>query len=211
MLPVRVSGFLPTTGRLAVLAVALILLSLALAAVRFPAASVEAEAPAHDAFQRTWQRTDGPVASGAADRTWLWGPEAFTGPRYEPYAESPGGERLVQYYDKARMEITDPGAPDDDLWYVSNGLLVVELVTGRMQTGHAQFVDLAPAQTPVAGDPTDAAGPTYATFAALMHAPAYSDGELITLRIDRAGAIEPDTALGAYGATAAHHVVLDGL
>ena len=82
------------------------------------------------------------------------GQEAFTGPLQEDYAESPGGERLVQYFDKARMEITKPDAVDDGLWYVSNGLLVIELVTGRMQMGDASFVDLTPAEIPVAGDPT---------------------------------------------------------
>ena len=66
---------------------------------------------------------------------------ASTGPLQEDYAESPGPERLVQYFDKARMEITKPDAVDDLLWYVSNGLLVVELVTGRMQMGDASFVD----------------------------------------------------------------------
>src|SRR4029079_8631575 len=28
---------------------------------------------ANDALQRTWERTDAPVASGAIERTWLWG------------------------------------------------------------------------------------------------------------------------------------------
>ncbi|MEZ4569678.1 MAG: hypothetical protein R2849_04990 [Thermomicrobiales bacterium] len=41
----------------------------------------------------------------------------------------------VQYYDKARMEITNPGSDSDSIWYVTNGLLVVKLVTGKMQVG----------------------------------------------------------------------------
>jgi hypothetical protein len=201
--------FLLSTRRLAMVATALLLLFVALASLR--SANVNAEAPAHEAFDRTWQRTDEPVLTGAVNRTWMWGQEAFTGPLQEDYAESPGGERLVQYFDKARMEITKPDAVDDGLWYVSNGLLVVELVTGRMQMGDASFVDLTPAQIPVAGDPTDTTGPTYATFAGLLNAPAYGDGELITLRVNRAGEITPDAALGSYGVTAAHHVVLEGL
>ncbi|MEZ4572086.1 MAG: hypothetical protein R2849_17530 [Thermomicrobiales bacterium] len=51
------------------------------------------------------------------------------------YADSPGGSRQVQYFDKSRMEINDPGGDTEELWYVTNGLLVVELMTGRMQTG----------------------------------------------------------------------------
>ena len=39
-----------------------------------PAAAVK---PANDAFQRTWARTDQPVADGAVARTWMWGPEAL--------------------------------------------------------------------------------------------------------------------------------------
>ena len=56
-----------------------------------------------------WSRTDKPVAHGDAQRSWLWGPSAYaTGS--EPYAEAPGGQRTVQYWDKSRMEVTQPGA-----------------------------------------------------------------------------------------------------
>jgi hypothetical protein len=71
----------------------------------------------------------------------------------------------VQYFDKARMEITHPDADPSSIWYVTNGLLVVELVTGRMQTGDARFVQREPAQVNVAGDPDDPHGVTYATIA----------------------------------------------
>ena len=39
---------------------------------------VLAVAPGNDAFQQVWGRTDQPVASGAVNRTWMWGPEPFT-------------------------------------------------------------------------------------------------------------------------------------
>src|SRR5690606_21236684 len=104
-----------------------------------------AEAPANSYFECTWQRTDLPVESGQVNRTWMWGPEAFTGPLHEAYAESPGGERVVQYFDKSRMEITNPGGDTNSVWYVTNGLLVVELTTGRMQVGDSQFVEREPA------------------------------------------------------------------
>ena len=92
-----------------------------------------AVAPANEHFQRTWARTDKPVADGQVSRTWMWGPEAFTGAIQEPYLESPSGKRWVQYFDKSRMEITDPeGGDPASIWYVTNGLLVVELVTGDM-------------------------------------------------------------------------------
>jgi hypothetical protein len=119
---------------------------------------------AADPFQRTWMRTDGPVASGAVSRTWMWGEEAFSAGVYEDYADSPNGRRLVQYHDKSRMEITNPGAVDDGLWYVTNGLIAKEMITGEMQVGHAEFVQRAPALVNVAGDPNDTEGPTYAAF-----------------------------------------------
>src|SRR5690349_3497852 len=94
-----------------------------------------AVAPATPVFERTWARTDKPVADGEVSRTWMWGPEANTGAFNEPYAESPNGERQVQYFDKSRMEITRPDAVDDGVWYVTNGLLVNELISGRVQIG----------------------------------------------------------------------------
>ncbi len=66
--------------------------------------------PAPGAFQRTWDRTDKPVADDVIDRTWIWGPDANTEVVQEEYAESPGGLRDVQYFDKARMEINHPDA-----------------------------------------------------------------------------------------------------
>src|SRR3712207_6555559 len=69
-----------------------------------PTTARAAEQAIDDAFQRTWERTDRPVAEGRVARTWLWGPQPISPPLTEPYAESPGGQRLVQYFDKSRME-----------------------------------------------------------------------------------------------------------
>ncbi|HBY46055.1 MAG TPA: hypothetical protein DEG70_07340, partial [Chloroflexi bacterium] len=57
-------------------------------------------------------------------------------------------------------------------WFVTNGLLVVELVTGRLQVGNNVFVPLPAAAVSVAGDPDDLSGPTYATIATVLDAPA---------------------------------------
>ena len=73
-------------------------------------APVDAAPPGTPAFQRTWERTDRPVAEQRVVRTWIWGPEALTGVLTEDYATSPGGTRQVQYFDKSRMEITNPSA-----------------------------------------------------------------------------------------------------
>src|SRR5207244_2993707 len=56
---------------------------------------------ADPAFQRVWTRTDQLVQQGQAGRSWFWGPTPRTS-RYEQNQESPGGQRLVQYFDKSR-------------------------------------------------------------------------------------------------------------
>lgn len=110
-------------------------------------------------FKDKWQRADKPVGDGVVARSWLWGPETFSPPsgNTEPYA---GGTRQVLYFDKARMEIND-----STNGFVTNGLLVRELISGRLATGDATFTQRRAADDiPVAGDPTNNAGPTYASF-----------------------------------------------
>jgi hypothetical protein len=155
------------------------------------------------AFRQTWLRTDKPVYTREASRTWLWGPEAFTAAIPEEYAESPGGIRTVQYYDKSRMEITHPAGDPSSIWYVTNGLLVTELITGRQQVGDAAFIELSPAQVNVAGDTNDVDGPTYATFGALLDAAPLAPGTAIRQRLDRAGNVSDDPALEAENVIAA--------
>lgn len=128
------------------------------------------------------------------------GPEAFTGDLTEPYSEAPGGERMVQYYDKSRME-DNSWRTDIAPWDVTNGLLVVELVTGRMQVGDDEFVDRNPALVNVAGDADDPSGPTYASFGSVLDQSPMSIGDLVTQRISRGGEITDDPALASEGIT----------
>ena len=186
---------------------------LALAGMLIATAVLQAVAapPANPHFEKTWARTDQPVKSGLVSRTWMWGPEAFSGSMSEPYAEAPGGMREVQYFDKSRMEITNPDGDQNSPWYVTNGLLVVELVTGKLQLGDNSFEQHNPALGNVAGDQDDPNGPTYATIALLLDEPALPDGATITQRVDRDGNITNDPSLASYGVTAAHHVVVPGI
>ncbi len=138
------------------------------------------------AWDRTWSREDQPVVSGAAQRTWVWGPSAFA-TTVEPYDNAPNGERAVRYYDKSRMEITVPYGDQSTRWYVTNGLLANELITGQMQLGDSHFVDKGPANIPVAGDPDDTSGPTYAALKGVLGAPATPPGTEIRATIDRGG------------------------
>ncbi len=106
---------------------------------------------ADPAFKRVWERTDLPVAQGKVNRTWMWGPIAGVS-RQEPFREGPGGSHLVQYFDKARMEINNPSLNPTDPYFVTNGLLVVEMVSGRVQTGAATFDQFAANDAQIAGD-----------------------------------------------------------
>ena len=168
----------------------------------FVALPIGAAEFADPAFESTWERTDRPVADGQAVRTWIWGPEPFTGELQEPYVEASladgtTGQRLVQYFDKSRMEINEPGGDPDSIWYVTNGLLVVELITGKMQVGNSSFQDRSPAAINVAGDANDPNGPQYSSFAAVLQAPAQPVGELLTQRINRAGQVSDDPSLAS--------------
>src|SRR5690348_6074187 len=87
----------------------------------------------------------------------FWGPLANAKEgQQEEYKEASGGKRLVQYFDKGRMELTNGK--------VTNGLLAAEIIKGQVQVGDATFQGKAPPAIPIAGDP-DNPGPTYATLA----------------------------------------------
>ena len=91
-----------------------------------------------NAVRKLWLGADGPVASGSLARSWIYGPRAFD-IRNEPYVELPGGQRQVYYFDKGRMEITNPAGDRSSQWFVSTGRLVAELVSGQMQMGNTVF------------------------------------------------------------------------
>jgi hypothetical protein len=180
---------------------------LIVAVLAFPAALlpalVEGSGPGNTAFERTWNRTDRPVIEQRVNRTWMWGPEPLTGPMMEMTTERPDTGREVQYFDKSRMEITlDPTVNRFSVWYVTNGLLARELVTGQMQTGDNTFETRSPASVNVAGDWDDPTGPTYATFGGLLGADAQEPGTPVTSRLSRDGSVTEDQALAARAVTA---------
>ena len=149
---------------------------------------------ADPAFQTTWQRTDKPVADGIVKRGYYWGPQPNQ-VKQEAYAQGANGARLVQYFDKSRMEINQPGGDKSKPFYVTNGLLTVELVTGKLQVGDTQFIARYPAAIPLASDPDDATAPTYASFAKLLGNAAQSSSA-VTAVVDRAGKVSADPSLG---------------
>ncbi|MFL5732419.1 MAG: hypothetical protein ACJ78Q_04390 [Chloroflexia bacterium] len=129
-----------------------------------PTAQARTSRLADPALEEVWNRTDKPIEDRVAARSWTWGPDTFY-TNYEPYAEGLGGRHLVTYFDKSRMEINDPTANRNAQWFVTNGLLVVEMISGQVQMGNNSFSPATPAQQPVAGDvPGSPDTPTYASL-----------------------------------------------
>jgi hypothetical protein len=132
-------------------------------------------------FAERWQRDEQLVPN-------FWGPLATaTDALAEPYDGERGcprevpncaindqgpGRRLVQYFDKGRMELRRDEVGGRIL---TSGLLVRELITGQVQVGDTHFETRALAAVPVAGDPTNpfpryrdlGSGPAVATVAPL--------------------------------------------
>ncbi len=117
-------------------------------------------------FKFVWDTLDNPVQNRIVTRGWTYGPASF-GTFMEPFKESPQGLRLVQYWDKTRLEITDPSKPPGAPDYISGSSLVRELMNGEAQVGAKTFLALGPAKIPLVGDPQDFSNPalTYATLA----------------------------------------------
>jgi hypothetical protein len=172
----------------------------AVALTAMPVAAVEF---AHPAFKRVWDRTDSLVADGRVSRTFFWGPEPRDAVQ-EQYIDAPGGSntRLVQYFDKSRMEINDPGADPNAPFFVTNGLLTVELISGQMQIGNNAFVERYPANIPISGDIDDLQAPTYQSFLNVSNTrrrdfPAQNRvGQFATATINKAGQVGNDPAKG---------------
>lgn len=151
----------------------------------------------HQAFQRVWNEQDGPIADRLETaRSWTWGPAPISPVLQEPMQESPGGTRTVQYFDKSRMEINDPAANPDDPWYVTNGLLPIELMTGQVQVGYETFVEVEPARISAIGDPDTY--PTYADLAPLYQSPGSVDPAALGAPVTRL--LQPDGSIGTLRA-----------
>jgi hypothetical protein len=179
-------------------------------AVTFGASAEENEFQYHDIatdeFFAVWERTDYPVAQLEVARTWIWSPGAYSELLTEEYEEGEDGERLVQYFDKSRMEMPTLGAADtedeDSPWFITQGLLATELMTGRLQIGDDTFEQHEPSQRSAAGDPGDTTAPTYAVMGELMEREPREGGEIIIEYADRDGNIvEDEERFAGYGVT----------
>ncbi len=178
----------------------------------FPSVATAAPDFADSTFEQVWTRTDAPVLSGDVSRTWFWGPESDSGPLYERYLDSLGQQRLVQYYDKGRMEINDPNSDSSSPWYVTSGLIDRELISGRIQIGSDTFLDTGSgANVPIAGDP-DNVFPTYADFQRIIDLgqPDKTDQYATTVFQPNGTTTKPDASTDP-GAQYAHYVTYSGV
>jgi len=121
------------------------------------------------AFHRVWERQDRTVTEQVSGRSWTWGPAPISGELRETFVEGLAGRRTVQYFDKSRMEINDPNADPNATWFVTNGLLPIELMMGRMQIGYKQFELRSQAKISAVGDPDNF--PTYADLLPYYQSP----------------------------------------
>lgn len=144
---------------------------------------------ADPAFANLWARTDALVAGGKIKRSFYWGVQPNTDGIYEDFAEGPNGKHLVQYFDKGRMEINNPNGDKNSPFYVTTGLLTLEMISGFIQTGAGAQQDHWRAEIPVAGDTDDPTAPTYASLR--NHYISWDNprplGQVMTDTIDRAG------------------------
>jgi polysaccharide biosynthesis protein PslG len=155
-------------------------------------------------FKEVWDQSDKAVEEGRIARTWLWGPQPLNALQ-EPYKDSPGGQRQVQYFDKSRMEINNPATGA-----VTNGLLANELISGMLQISDAEFENRGSAQVNVAGDP--GTGPNYADLAPLRGQAPLAVGTVITARLLPGGQVlegqpAPVEVRAAYLVPETNHVV----
>lgn len=152
------------------------------------------ETPATEQFKSVVDRTDLPIIAGQISRSWLWGPGGFKTEPGESYTEGQGGKRLVQYFDKARLELTDSRG-------VTSGLLAKELMTGQLQLGDNKFEQRGPSSFSVAGDFDDVLAPSYADLGLLFERSAFSVGQVITTFIRPDGVQAGLASLSSYNIT----------
>ncbi len=155
-------------------------------------------------IEQLWNPLDLPVVTGraAVKRGFIWGPRPFYA-AYEPYTEgSQNGYRPVIYFDKSRMENTTAKEPP----LLTNGLLVVEMVSGRTQLGNGNFTEGQPSPVYAAGDLGVNVGPRFSTFKPLLTVNTNKDGTLVNATLDIKGAVQPNPEYDTYGVKTVNYI-----
>lgn len=151
-------------GKFALIPFIFLFLSLILVPI---AQAAEPDFAGNAAFRNRWLEQDNLVGVPGISRPFTWGPNVpgAAASLVEEYQNSPNGKRQVLYLDKARMELNNPSNG-----FVTAGLAVKELVSGKRQDGDTLFVELTPSRTQVAGDPVNVNidAPVYESFKGLV-------------------------------------------
>ena len=154
-----------------------------------PVRSSQPSAFADPAFSRYYARSSG------TEQQLLWGGGPLVS-LVEPFTGAPGNRRLVQYFERGRMEMGDSSATVSTASSISQGLLVREMATGYVQLGYDDFVQGDPAPIALFGSAASSedAALTYADFAeAVTVQVSDRSGELLSDWIAPGGAISQDT------------------
>lgn len=143
--------------------------------------------------QELWWESDGSVAQEQVKRSWLWGPDSWIAIS-ERYDEEHDQERMVYYFDKARVEVNtrDGEAP------LTAGLLVRDMILGSIQVGDDEFVESKPAQIPLAGDALEF-NPDAPTYASLTNIASLTDERRAVDARPGQDVVETLTADGSVG------------
>ena len=173
-----------------------------------PVKSSQPSAFADPAFSRYYAR------STSTEQQLLWGGGPLVS-LVEPFTGAPGNRRLVQYFERGRMEMADSTAATTT-GAISQGLLVREMATGYVQLGYDDFVQGDPAPIPLFGALAEAGGAalTYSDFASAVSTPTSDrDGELLDDWMEPSGAITSltppvDIFAGSYEPLTGHNIPL---
>ncbi len=179
----------------------LALLALLILVVAQPVLAVDPQS----AFLRVWEQYDRPVAEGRSNRSWTWGPKPTSNILSEEFSyESGTGWRSVQYWDKGRMELTDPNADPTHPWFITSGLLPIELIFNRRQIGFNEHIvprerdrlNVAESYVAAIGDPLSF--PAYPDLQPLYENP----GKITPAQLGHpvTALFNPDRTLSAYTA-----------
>src|SRR5438045_5365153 len=91
------------------------------------------------------------------------------------------------------MEVNNPNGDQSQPFFVTNGLLTVELISGFIQVGEKDFVKFHTACIAMSGDAGDTLAPTYFAFQKVSNTQAGDHpapdrtGQQVTETIDRNG------------------------
>jgi hypothetical protein len=191
------SGLTVTHVALVVVIVGIVITTVSFLPVRHS----ESEPFVSPAFQRTWV-AEATAATRAVD---LWGGEPLAW-KIEPYYGAPNDRRVVQYFERGRMEVERGSSA------VSQGLLVSELTRGLIDLGGGLATERQAPEISIDSGAADERVPTYLTLAKYVdRSPGDLTGDRITTWINREGVFErsstPETRrFGAYVEATGHNL-----